>query len=64
MASFHSDLWGVCVKYITSTPCSVVLGAVTASLLYLYGGSKAQVSEMKSSSYCASGEECHDVIGN
>lgn len=51
MPLFHSDLWGVCVKYISSTPCTVVLGAVTASLLYLYGSSKAQVSDMKSSSY-------------
>ncbi|KAF4092097.1 hypothetical protein AMELA_G00016950 [Ameiurus melas] len=43
MPFFHSELWGVCVKSISSTPCTVVFGAVTAALLYLYGSSKAQV---------------------
>ncbi|KAG7331765.1 hypothetical protein KOW79_005734 [Hemibagrus wyckioides] len=43
MRLFHSELWGVCVELITSTPCTVVLGAVTVSLLYLFGSSKAQV---------------------
>lgn len=51
MPVFHSDPWGVCIKYITSTPCTVILSAVTASLFYLYGSSKAQVSETKSSYY-------------
>lgn len=64
MPVFHSDPWGVCVKYITSTPCTAILSAVTASLFYLYGSSKAQVSETMSSYYwCYISKKCHDVIG-
>ncbi|GAA6098118.1 phospholipase ABHD3-like isoform X1 [Tachysurus ichikawai] len=43
MLLFPSELWGVCVDIITSTHCTVVLGAVTASLLFLFGRKNAQV---------------------
>ncbi|KAM9496521.1 phospholipase ABHD3-like [Clarias gariepinus] len=46
MPLVKSSLLGVCVEYITSTPCTAVLGAVTASILFLYGSRKAQVPKL------------------
>ncbi|KAI5614984.1 phospholipase ABHD3, partial [Silurus asotus] len=44
-------VWKVCADLLTSTHCTAVLGAVTASLLLLYGKNKAQVPAL----VCADG---------
>lgn len=56
----HSELWKVCLEYI-SRPCTVVLGAITTALYYLWGR-EGQVSPTAGHELAAFGGTVYRLI--